>query len=559
MLNETNSRMSRIIRGIFSGKKISLVFVIMLIMLLAMSTSVMAGTYSGGNGNTAGTAYEIDNKANLSELSTTSGDWGAYFKQTSNITLVASDFQNGGIFYNEGAGFSPIGDFVNGAFTGSYDGQGHTISGLYVKRSQNCIGLLGFISGATIENIGVTNVNIKLSAAPNEEMDAGGLVGYIISSTIVNCYSTGSVSGAIQVGGLAGYNDGGSISNSYSTCSVTGTGTTGGLVGGCCGYENPTTVSNCYSAGSVTADENVGGLSGTTSDGVTFSNCFWDTQTSGQATSAGGTGKTTAQMKALATFTDVSTVGLTTAWDFVTNPNDDTGNNDYWDLDYSEVINNGYPYLSWEDGEDVSLPVELSSFTATAGDGKITLNWSTESEIDNLGFHVYRASSEDGEYQRLTAELIQGAGTSTGNLEYRFMDVRLTNGVTVWYQLEDVAFDGARTMHGPISATPHVKTQEIEQRAVPDCYDLAVNFPNPFNPQTTIAYQLPEAASVQLTIYNAAGQVVRTLMDERKEAGFYRALWDGADEAGRQAASGVYFYKLEAGDFMKVRRMVLVR
>jgi hypothetical protein len=68
-------------------------------------------------------------------------------------------------------------------------------------------------------------------------------------------------------------------------------------------------------------------------------------------------------MKTLATFTDTTTTGLTTAWDFVGNYNDDSGNDDIWDMDYSGLINAGYPYLSWEDGDDVSLPVELSSFS----------------------------------------------------------------------------------------------------------------------------------------------------------------------------------------------------
>jgi hypothetical protein len=71
-------------------------------------------------------------------------------------------------------------------------------------------------------------------------------------------------------------------------------------------------------------------------------------------------------------------------------------------------------------GSDISLPVTLSAFTARAGDGEVTLHWITESETDNLGFHVYRALSEDEGYQRVTAELIEGAGSTTGRREYAF-------------------------------------------------------------------------------------------------------------------------------------------
>ncbi|MFH1008433.1 MAG: hypothetical protein V1800_13185 [Candidatus Latescibacterota bacterium] len=103
---------------------------------------------------------------------------------------------------------------------------------------------------------------------------------------------------------------------------------------------------------------------------------------------------------------------------------------------------------------DLTLPVTLSSFTALPGDGQAVLHWITESEMDNLGFHVYRSLKEDGEYIRVTGDLIQGAGSSPGRNEYSFTDLRLTNGQTYWYELEDVSFDGKHTLHGPIQSIP---------------------------------------------------------------------------------------------------------
>ena len=123
--------------------------------------------------------------------------------------------------------------------------------------------------------------------------------------------------------------------------------------------------------------------------------------------------------------------------------------------------------------------------------------------------------------------------------------------MTYWYKIEDVAFDGTRTMHGPIAVTP--------QSSIPDRYDLSVNVPNPFNPQTTITYQLAEASSVKLIVYNTAGQVVSILVDEAKSAGTYSVVWDGLDQAGRKVASGVYLYELRTEDFVKVRKMALLR
>lgn len=207
---------------------------------------------------------------------------------------------------------------------------------------------------------------------------------------------------------------------------------------------------------------------------------------------------------------------------------------------------------------DNSLPVELSSFTAQAGDGKVTLRWSTESETDNLGFHVYRALKEERVYVRLTSVMLEGAGNTSTQQTYRFSDIRLTNGVTYWYKLEDVAFDGTRTMHGPISVTPQAEIV-AETQTLPAEFGLSQNAPNPFNPQTMMAYQLPEASEVRLTIYNMAGQRIRTLVEATKEAGSYQVVWNGADEAGKPVAGGMYLYELLAGDFVQTRRMVLIR
>ena len=95
-------------------------------------------------------------------------------------------------------------------------------------------------------------------------------------------------------------------------------------------------------------------------------------------------------------------------------------------------------------------------------------------------------------------------------------------------------------------------------RAKPISFKLNQNYPNPFNPGTVISYQLPQAVPVRLDIYNSLGQRVRTLVDEGQEAGVHGLVWDGRDDSGRGLASGVYFYRLEAGSFTESRKMVLV-
>ena len=102
---------------------------------------------------------------------------------------------------------------------------------------------------------------------------------------------------------------------------------------------------------------------------------------------------------------------------------------------------------------------------------------------------------------------------------------------------------------------------EVLRQAVvaPKAFVLGQNRPNPFNPTTVIEYTLPEAASVKLEVYNMLGQVVRTLVDGEQQAGRYSVAWDGRDDLGREVATGIYFYRLSAGKFHAVRRMVLVR
>jgi len=178
--------------------------------------------------------------------------------------------------------------------------------------------------------------------------NVGGPVGYNWG-TISNCYATGSVSGMMGVGGLMGSNSG-EISNCYSSGDVSGVYYVGGLVG-----ENDDTVTNCYSTGSVSDGSCVGGLVGYNDSG-TVSASFWDTQTSGQTTSAGGTGLPTAEMQMQVTFTDAG-------WDFVGETTN--GTEDIWAI--CEGVD--YPKLTWQfvigdfDGDD---DVDFADFTILA-------------------------------------------------------------------------------------------------------------------------------------------------------------------------------------------------
>lgn len=210
--------------------------------------------------------------------------------------------------WNNGAGFDPLFNTylysdpnepnmnynMLAYFRGTFDGNNHTISNLYINRPDetNGIGLFGSTNEATIKNLGLINVNFS-GASGNGDV-AGGLIGGAQNTTIENTYVTGTVTtlGNSSVGGLVGDASNTTIRNSYSTANITGGNCVGGLVGNL--YNS--SITNSYSTGLVSGNGNVwaiGGLVGNSNSTIT--NSYWNTETSGQSTSAGGTGLTSAQ------------------------------------------------------------------------------------------------------------------------------------------------------------------------------------------------------------------------------------------------------------------------
>lgn len=110
----------------------------------------------------------------------------------------------------------------------------------------------------------------------------------------------------------------------------------------------------------------------------------------------------------------------------------------------------------WPVRDGVSTIIELASFYATPKAGKVILNWSTESEIDNAGFNLYRADAENGDYTKINPSLIPAKGSSTQGAFYEFIDSDVKNRKAYYYKLEDIDLNGTSTMHGPVSATPRL-------------------------------------------------------------------------------------------------------
>ena len=144
----------------------------------------------------------------------------------------------------------------------------------------------------------------------------------------------------------------------------------------------------------------------------------------------------------------------------------------------------------------------------------------------------------------------------------RFYQVRagLFSPVQGFYQVYDVGgveVEGDRRWDIRLSESATVVTET--KRVLPECTILEQNYPNPFNIQTTIAYLIPQEGKVQLTIYNILGQPVRRLVDKVQNAGPHQVSWDARDKGGRMVGSGVYVYRLQAGEYQQIRRLVLLK
>jgi hypothetical protein len=299
-------------------------------------------TFSGGSGE-PDDPYRISTPTQLNSIGHNPRLMGAHFELVNDIDLGGVDFYI-------------IGDEPH-PFTGSFNGDGHTVAHLTITGG-SFLGLFGRLEGE-VRNLGVVDVDMTGSG-----QYVGGLVGFN-SGTVTQCHGAGAVGGGDYVGGLVGQNDG-SVTQCYSTGAVSGTSSVGGLVGenwrtvtqcystgvvggsdyvgGLVGHNYLGTVTRCYSTGSVSGSRSLGGLIGVNTiyhpilhgiRGGLVSACFWDIQTSGQVTSAGGTGLTTAEMKTAKTFLDAG-------WDFVGETAN--GTEDIWWI----LEGKDYPRLWWE-------------------------------------------------------------------------------------------------------------------------------------------------------------------------------------------------------------------
>jgi hypothetical protein len=503
---------------------------------------------SAGNGSQAN-PYQIATLENLYWIASTPNDslWtNVYFVQMANINASAT------IFWSDtnGQGWVPIGQSFEKRFMGNYNGNGHIIDSLFINRPESDDqGLFGYCNGY-VENLGMTNVNIT---GGNE---VGSFIGTSLASWLRNCYSTGNISGTNKIGGLVGEIDlGFGIMNSYSKANVDGNSTIGGLVGNALStIPMDITIDYCYATGKITGNSRFGGLLGWVyifyvprgPKYLIMNHSYWDTVTSGVVISTTtsdptpireGTGKNTSEMKTASTFSNAG-------W-----------SSSIWYMDAE--INDGYPYLSWQNPSGTPLP-KIAAFhgSSTRIDFGIVQIDTTKKDsvcIANPGNDTLRVTiitSSNGCFVFApTTMAIEPSSTAylvvtftPEDTSQQFGYIFLTHNASGSPDTIAVAGKGAIiTTVGGISE-------------IPTRFAIEQNYPNPFNPSTVVSYQLPVTSQVSLKVYDILGHEVATLVNGVVEAGYHSMTFNAAD-----LASGIYFYRIVAGNFAQTRKLVVMK
>ena len=435
-------------------------------------------------------------------------------------------------------------------FSGIFDGLGHTISNMTINRpsSNDEVGLFAATTiNATLKNIGITNGNFtgKYGVGPlagfngglisNAYSDStvsgsagfiGGLVGgqnygsaiiensyatgnvsgdyYVgglvgmINGTVRNSYATGAVAGTSDVGGLMGWNGAGTIQNSYSTGSVSGNSDVGGLVGG----DYLGAIQNSYSTGAVSGSTYAGGMIGKIIPGYgpTISNSFWDTQTSGQSASAGGTGKTTAEMKTLSTYSNAgwSISGVDGAY-----PTFATSGLNIWTMVAPIVslnyvlsnISSGYTYS----GNELTLS---SLWSASSIFGSTYSSWVAGTDYSFMyDGNTITSFTNAGTYSDITVDILKsgyteaGIGNTHGSLVIAKKALTITNTTAA-----DKTYDGTTDVTETVGTLSGFVTGETVTASAVGTFDSA----NAGNRTVTFVYTLADGANGLANNYSLA-------------------------------------------------------
>ena len=222
------------------------------------------------------------------------------------------------------------------------------------------------------------------------------------------------------------------------------------------------------------------------------------------------------------------------------------------------------PALNWPTdtwafgGGDYPLPVELSSFTVEDTIQGVLCTWTTESEIENLGFILERKTegtdwAEIGSYK--TDDSLLGQGTISYVTNYEYLDMLVQPNTTYDYRLADVDYNGVVTYHSVRTLT----VGNTIQSSLIEKFTVLPAYPNPFNPSTTIIYGIETDNKVIINIYDITGKLINTLQNGYQMQGWHSVIWNGTNQNNEQAPAGIYLSRITSGKDVKTIKLMLLK
>lgn len=238
-------------------------------------------------------------------------------------------------------------------------------------------------------------------------------------------------------------------------------------------------------------------------------------------------------------------------------PNSDFNDDSYPDI-FVQTSAYDFTLLSGIDGQ------ELWSFSDHPDWVRAVIgNTDNDSTLEIVMVHIFIDTANfDTSQPPRPVDDIMILDAATGTVEFGWPMAEVTAAMPVLVDVDNDGIQEILILEGSNSVVCYQYSEPNsidEQTTVPATFKLDQNYPNPFNPGTIISYTMDAYSQVSITIYNVQGQVVRHLVNEPQHAGEYRVEWDGTDDSGRLAATGIYFYRLTTGDYAAAKKMLLLK
>jgi hypothetical protein len=222
------------------------------------------------------------------------------------------------------------------------------------------------------------------------------------------------------------------------------------------------------------------------------------------------------------------------------------------------AITNFTPDSDLSDSDSQTLPVTLSSFTAlNVSSGSVMLKWTTQSETNLIGYHVFRSENNQlVQANRISDRYIQACNQST-ETHYQFKDEHLLDSQSFYYWLASYELDGTINYHGPVMVNSF--QEEIIPPVLVSETCLHPAYPNPANPSSMISFDLSEESHVNISIYNIKGQFITKLTDQIYPKGKFNLIWNAKDQHGKKCTTGVYLYKMNSKNYQSIKKLMIIK